>query len=181
MRELFEFVILYWPPKPRKKKHAHDLDAVEDSLSGEAAPATTGDEASDDGEDGGDLQAPLTDASHDSVCDAGAAEPLDDGLMNDREIRDGLVSSMGLQYGSPPPPSAFCKDPTVPETSAPRAAASLLAGLSDDPVERLAQIESLGLAKGYHLLCLKAQIHCQCWAWELKFGLAKQFRTKKVG
>ncbi|OLP74058.1 hypothetical protein AK812_SmicGene46514, partial [Symbiodinium microadriaticum] len=135
LQELFEFVILYWPPKPRKKKQAQEVDAVEDLPSGEAASGPE-DEAADDGdEDGEPTQAPLADAIHDSSCDSEEAVPLDDGLMNDNEIRDGLLSSMGLHYGSPPPPSAFCTDSIVPETSSQRAATSLLNGLSDDPME----------------------------------------------
>lgn len=142
LQELFEFVILYWPPRPRKKKQAQEADVVEDDLSGEATAPE--DDAADD-EDDDETQAPLADASDDSLIDAGDAVPLCDGLMNDQEIRDGLVSSMGLHYGSPPPPSAYCRDPTLPETPVPRAAASLLNGLPDDPAERLAAIEWLGL------------------------------------
>ena len=142
LRELFDFVAQYWAPKPRKKAAAaeeveeewEDEGAIEDEGEGEDAEAAEDDETEEQ-----DTQEALV---ADDGDDANADLVGDDAL--DSMLEQGLVRSLGIRCGSPPPPSAYCPATAVQPLPPPTASSSILAGLSDDPQERLAQVEPPG-------------------------------------
>ena len=134
LRELFDFVAQYWPPKPRKKAAA--TNQVEEEGDEEGVIEDEGPE--DEGAEEQDTQEALVAYESD---DTETVSVRDDAL--DSMLEQGLVRSLGIRCGSPPPPSAYCPATAV-QPLPPPASSSILAGLSDDPRERLAQVEPLG-------------------------------------
>ena len=131
----------YWAPKPRKKAAAaeeveeewEDEGAIEDEGEGEDAEAAEDDET----EEQDTQEALVADDGDDANADL-----VGDAL--DSMLEQGLVRSLGIRCGSPPPPSAYCPATAVQPLPPPTASSSILAGLSDDPQERLAQVEPPG-------------------------------------